>query len=50
MSGRDAIDAEVDRVRRLLDAGRYFPAVDHSVPQDVPYDRFRYLLDRLRSL
>ncbi len=49
IAGRDAIDAEVAKVRRLVGAGRYFPAVDHSVPQDVPYDHFRYLLDRLRS-
>jgi len=50
IAGRGAIDAEVERVRRLLELGRYFPAVDHSVPQDVAYDHFRYLLDGLRSL
>jgi len=50
IKGREAVDAEVERVAALLDRGGYFPAVDHSVPQDVPYDSFRYLVDRLRSL
>jgi len=50
IAGRPAIDVEVDKVGELLEAGQYFPAVDHSVPQDVPYDNFRYLLDRLQSL
>ncbi len=50
IAGGAAIDAEVDKVRRLLDLGQYFPAVDHSVPQDVPYAHFRALLDRLHAL
>jgi hypothetical protein len=50
IAGGPAIDVEVDKVRELLELGQYFPAVDHSVPQDVPYDNFRYLLDRLQSL
>jgi hypothetical protein len=49
IAGPQAIDREVEKVRRLLDGGRYFPAVDHSVPQDVPYEHFRYLLDRLQA-
>lgn len=49
IAGRAAIDAEVEKVRRLLDQGRYFPAVDHSVPQDVSYDNFCYLLEQLRQ-
>lgn len=50
IAGRAAIDAEVERVRRLLEPGQYFPAVDHSVPQDVPLDHFRYLIERLHAL
>lgn len=50
IAGPQAIDAEVQRVRRLLELGRYFPAVDHSVPPDVPLDHFRYLIDRLHAL
>ncbi|MGD9495049.1 MAG: uroporphyrinogen decarboxylase family protein [Armatimonadota bacterium] len=50
IAGPEAIDAEVERVRPLVELGQYFPAVDHSVPQDVPYDHFRYLVERLHSL
>ena len=48
-AGRGAIDGEVEKVRRLLDQGMYFPAVDHSVPQDVSYEHFCYLLEQLRQ-
>ena len=48
--GKAEIDREVDKVRELLEMGGYFPAVDHSVPPDVPYGNFLYLLERLRGL
>lgn len=50
IAGPAAIDVEVDKVRRLLELGGYFPAVDHSIPQDVPYANFCYLLERLRDI
>jgi uroporphyrinogen decarboxylase len=50
IAGPAATDVEIEKVRRLLEGGRYFPAVDHSVPQDVSYEHFCYLLDRLREL
>ncbi len=50
IAGTKAIDGEVAKVRELLELGQFFPAVDHSVPQDVSYDNFRYLLNRLQSL
>ena len=46
----EGIDREVERARKLLDLGGYFPAVDHSAPPDVPYDNFRRLVDELRAL
>ena len=47
--GGEAIEAEIDRARALLDLGRYFPAADHSVPPDVPYGNFRRLVAGLRG-
>lgn len=47
--GQDAIEREVKKAKQLLDAGGYFPAVDHSVPPDVPLANFRYFLKRLRD-
>ena len=48
--GKLAIDAEVERVRLVLGHGGYFPTVDHSVPPDVPFENFCYLIDRLKAL
>ena len=50
IQGREQIDREVEKVKTLLSWGGYFPAVDHSVPPDVPYENFRYLLQTLRDL
>jgi uroporphyrinogen decarboxylase len=49
IKGTAAIDREVTKARRLLALGGYFPAVDHSVPPDVPLDNFLYLLRSLRG-
>ena len=46
---RAAIDREVDKVKRLLDLGGYFPGPDHSTPPDVPLANFQYFLGRLRN-
>ena len=45
--GEAEIDREVAKVRALLAQGGYFPAVDHSVPPDVPLESFLYFLRRL---
>ena len=47
--GGSHIDREVEKAKALLHRGGYFPAVDHSVPPDVPLANFRYFLDRLRA-
>ncbi len=48
--GKAEIDREIGKVKELLDLGGYFPAVDHSVPPDVPYGNFQYFLERLSEL
>lgn len=49
-AGRDAIDHEVGRARRMTETGRYVPGFDHLIPPDVPWDSFRYAADRLREV
>jgi len=49
ISGKDAMDKEVEKVNTLLAQGGYFPAVDHSVPPDVSYQNFNYFLQALRG-
>jgi len=46
--GGAEIGREVEKVRALLAQGGYFPAVDHSVPPDVPLENFLYFLRALR--
>jgi uroporphyrinogen decarboxylase len=46
--GRAAIDAELARLRPVLEAGGFMPAIDHSVSSDISWDNYRYFLDALR--
>lgn len=50
IKGKSEIDKEVAKVEALLQQGGYFPSVDHSVPPDVPFENFVYLLQRLKEL
>jgi len=49
LRGKAEIDQEVAKARALLAQGGYFPAVDHSVPPDVPLENFQYFLRALRG-
>jgi hypothetical protein len=44
---RPAIDRELERVRPLIEEGGYVAGLDHSCPPDIPYDNFRYYMERL---
>ena len=48
--GPDAIEVELERVRPVVESGRYIPETDHSIPDDVSWDNYRYFADRLRKL
>lgn len=48
--GRDAMDQELAKMPFMLERGRYIPCLDHSVPNDVSWDDFRYFYNRLREL
>jgi len=50
IAGRSAIDAEIRRLRPLIEQGRFIPCVDHRVPPDVSYDDYRYYLDAKQEL
>ncbi len=50
LKGRDAIDAELLRIKPFVEQGGFLPGVDHRVPADVTYDNYRYYLDRKRAL
>lgn len=46
---RAAVDAEVGRLRRLVDLGGYIPCPDHRIAPDAEWDLVRYYCDRLRG-
>ena len=48
--GREAIDRELERIRPVVEDGRYIPETDHSIPDDVSWDNYRYFADGLRKL
>ena len=49
--GRDAIDRELEaRLPAMFRAGAYLPSLDHHGPPDVPYDSFKYYLERCRRI
>jgi uroporphyrinogen decarboxylase len=45
---RAAIDAEVERLRPLVELGGYIPCVDHRIAPDAEWDNVRYYCDRMR--
>lgn len=49
-AGREAIDAEMDKVQRTIATGGYVPFFDHGLPHDVSYEDFCYFVDRLKAI
>ena len=48
--GPAAIDAELERIRPAVEAGRYIPALDHLIPDDVSWDNYIYYAQGLKVL
>ena len=48
--GPEAIDKELERIRPALERGRYVPALDHVVPDDVSWDNYSYFARALKRL
>jgi len=44
-----AIDAEVERLRRLADLGGFIPCLDHRIPPDAKWENVQYYADRMRE-
>ena len=47
--GPEAIDRELERVAPVIEAGRYIPALDHLVPDDVSWRNYCYYAEELRK-
>ncbi len=46
---RAAVDAEIERLRRLVDLGGYIPCPDHRIAPDAEFDLVRYYCERMRA-
>jgi len=46
----EAIDQELARIRPAMEKGRYIPALDHLVPDDVSWDNYCYYAEALKRL
>jgi len=45
-----AVDAEVERLRRLVDLGGFIPCPDHRIAPDAKWDLVRYYCDEMRRV
>ncbi len=43
-----SVDAEIERLKPLIDLGGYIPCPDHRIPPDARWDNVRYYCDRFR--
>jgi uroporphyrinogen decarboxylase len=42
------IDAEIERLRPLIELGGYIPCPDHRIPPDAKWENIQYYTDRMR--
>jgi uroporphyrinogen decarboxylase len=46
---RAAVDAEIERLKPLVDLGGFIPCPDHRIPPDAEWDNVRYYCDSFRK-
>jgi len=45
-----AVDAEIERLRPLVELGGYIPCFDHRIPPDAKWENVQYYADRMRQV
>ena len=45
-----AIDAEVERLRGLIELGGYIPCPDHRIAPDAKFENVQYYCDKMQNL
>lgn len=50
IAGKEAIDAELNRLKPVVAEGGFIPLVDHSVPDDVPLQNYLYYLQKRKEM
>ena len=44
-----AVDAEIERLKPLVDLGGYIPCPDHRIAPDAKWDNVQYYCERMRQ-
>ena len=44
------VDREIEKARRYIRLGRFIPGPDHFVLSSVPWENYRYFMERLREV
>ena len=44
-----AIDAEIERLKPLVELGGYIPCPDHRIPPDAEWPNVQYYCERMRA-
>jgi len=50
IAGPQAIDAEIERLMPLTREGGFLPGLDDMGAPDMPFDHYRYLIDKVRAV
>jgi hypothetical protein len=45
-----AVDAEIQRLRPLVELGGYIPCPDHRIPPDAKWENVQYYCDRMQKV
>lgn len=48
--GPEAIDAEIERIKPLVQEGGYIPYPDHSLPPDVSFPNYCYYMEKIQTI
>ena len=46
--GPEAIRAEIDARRPVIEEGGFLPSIDHSVPADISFENYRYYVEYMK--
>lgn len=49
-AGKAEVDAEVERMRRLVDLGGYIPCFDHRIPENAEWDLILHYTERMHQV
>jgi len=48
--GKNAMDEELEKVRKFIPLGRLIPGPDHFVLENVPFENYEYFMKRLKQI